>query len=494
MFVARQSPILHKYAEIMPYNDSDLNAHITTDSNANIADVVICGAGIAGIAVAHSLCVKHGISNVLLVDELSPLTLTSDKSTEAYRNWWPGPDGNMIAFMNRNIDLLEEYADSTGNRIRLNRRGYVYTTQSAVKAEKFRQIARVAESQGAGPVREFHSAIDADAYQPSSIGDYRNELTGADILMHPDSIRRYFPWLSSATVSVLHARRCGWFSGQQLGMHLLDEAKSHGMRFINGAITGVDVTANRIRAVNIAERGGALRKISTPIFVNAAGPFAAGVAALVNVQLPLFSELHLKLSFEDELGVIDRNTGLVILDDVQILEWGEEERADLASDDSTRWMTEPMPAGVHLRPDGGTGSKTVLMLWDYHSSHRYSDVIFPLPEDAHYPELVIRGMTRLAPGLIRYTERLPRCVVDGGYYTKTEENRPLIGPLALDGAYVSAAFSGFGLMAAPGAGELISAYITGNSVPSYAAAFRPDRYERPDYLAMMARWGDKGQL
>jgi sarcosine oxidase subunit beta len=59
--------------------------------NRNItADVVICGAGIAGISAAYHLSVRHGIENVLLVDEGAPLSLTSDKSTECYRNFWPG--------------------------------------------------------------------------------------------------------------------------------------------------------------------------------------------------------------------------------------------------------------------------------------------------------------------------------------------------------------------------------------------------------------------
>jgi len=71
------------------------------------ADVVICGAGIAGIAAAYELAVNAGVRNVLLVDERAPLTLTSDKSTEAYRNWWPGPDDAMVRLMNRSIDKLE---------------------------------------------------------------------------------------------------------------------------------------------------------------------------------------------------------------------------------------------------------------------------------------------------------------------------------------------------------------------------------------------------
>ena len=50
-------------------------------------DVVICGAGIAGIAAAYHLAVEQGVKEIVLVDERSPLTLTSDKSTECYHNW-----------------------------------------------------------------------------------------------------------------------------------------------------------------------------------------------------------------------------------------------------------------------------------------------------------------------------------------------------------------------------------------------------------------------
>ena len=74
--------------------------------------IVVCGAGIAGISAAYQLAVTHGCDNVTVVEEGNPHSLTSDKSTEAYRNWWPGPDPSMTAFMNRSIDLIE------GNRAR----------------------------------------------------------------------------------------------------------------------------------------------------------------------------------------------------------------------------------------------------------------------------------------------------------------------------------------------------------------------------------------
>src|SRR3954470_6599687 len=110
------------------------------------AKIVICGAGIAGIAAAYQLSVVHGIENVTLVESGNPLSLTSDKSTEAYRNWWPGPDRAMTAFMNRSIDLMEGIARATGNRINLIRRGYVFATADAGKIPFLESMATMAEA------------------------------------------------------------------------------------------------------------------------------------------------------------------------------------------------------------------------------------------------------------------------------------------------------------------------------------------------------------
>ena len=85
------------------------------------AEVVICGAGIAGVSAAYSLAVEKGVQNILLVDEGAPLSLTSDHSTECYRNWWPGPGDAMVALMNRSIDRMEALARQTGNTFRMNR-------------------------------------------------------------------------------------------------------------------------------------------------------------------------------------------------------------------------------------------------------------------------------------------------------------------------------------------------------------------------------------
>ena len=104
------------------------------------ADVVVCGAGIAGLSAAWHLATRHGVRNILIVDERPPLTLTSDKSTECYRNWWP--DAAMVALVNRSIDLLDELTARTDNAFALNRNGYLYLTATAEGARELERSAR----------------------------------------------------------------------------------------------------------------------------------------------------------------------------------------------------------------------------------------------------------------------------------------------------------------------------------------------------------------
>ena len=97
--------------------------------------------------------------------------------------------------------------------------------------------------------------------------------------------------------------------------------------------------------------------------------------------------------------------------------------------------------------------------------------MFPLPEPPpHYAEIALRGMSTMVPALQAYAGKPARPYVDGGYYMRTRENRPLIGPLPVEGAYVSCGFSGFGVMASCASGELIARHITGARAARLRAA------------------------
>jgi glycine/D-amino acid oxidase-like deaminating enzyme len=453
------------------------------------AECVICGAGIAGIAAAYHLT-KLGMREVLLIDAGDPLALTSDKSTEGYRNWWPGPGDAMVALMNRSIDLMEQIADATDNRINLNRRGYLYATADAENLAAFRAATAAPAALGAGELR-LHDGSDGPTYQVAPAEGYAGQPGGADLLLDQALIRKHFPYLAPETIAVLHARRAGWFSAQQLGMVMLEEARARGTTLLRGRLSGVDVANGRVEAVRL--NGADLPpRISTACLVNAAGPELAAVGRMLGLELPVFAELHIKLAFNDYRAAIPREAPLLIWADPTALPWSPAERTELAADAETRYLLDVFPPGVHCRPDGRADSDVALILWGYHPQVVLPQ--FPLPLDPDYPDIALRGMAVMLPALREYFGHMPRPVLDGGYYIKTRENRPLIGPLPVGGAYVSGAYSGFGLMSACAAGELLAAHISGSALPSYAAAFDPARYDDPVYLAQLETWGDDGQL
>ncbi len=120
--------------------------------------------------------------------------------------------------------------------------------------------------------------------------------------------------------------------------------------------------------------------------------------------------------------------------------------------------------------------------------------VFPQTWDPTIPEILLRGMSVAVPALRAYFQHLPKPFVDGGFYAKTEENRPLIGPLPVGGAYMMGAFSGFGIMTACAAGELLAAHVIGTELPYYAPAFSLERYQDPAYLAQFAGMNNDGQI
>jgi glycine/D-amino acid oxidase-like deaminating enzyme len=456
------------------------------------SSAVICGAGIAGISAVYHLAVRQGVKDVVLIDERPPLSLTSDKSTECYRNWWPGPGDAMVRLMNRSIDIMEGLARESNNIFHLSRRGYLFVTADPARIPDFERAAEEPCSLGAGPLRIHTGQPGNPAYIPAPAQGFDGLPTGADLILDPGLIHKHFPFLSRSVIAALHTRRCGRISAQQLGMYMLERARECGTRLLCARVEGVDVRGGRVQAVQVQDEGGR-RAISTGAFVNAAGPFAKEVGKMIGVDLPIYCELHAKISYNEHLGVIPQTAPLYYWADPQTLPWSEEEKQLLAEAEETQWLLEPFPSGPHGLPEGTPGSRIQLSLWTYDVETLEPVVPLP-PHDPHYFEIVLRGLSRMIPGLKAYFDRLPRPVVDGGYYAKTRENRPLIGPLPVQGAYIIAALSGFGIMAGCAAGELLASHVIGDELPSYAPWFLLERYEDPEYQALLEDWDESGQL
>ncbi len=420
------------------------------------------------------------------------MTFTSDKSTECYRNWWPGPDDTMVRFMNHSIDLLERLALDSNNTFQLNRRGYVFLSATEAGARDFYDTAEEITGLGAGPL-QIHTGQSADpVYSPSPASGFQNQPTGADLVLDPEIIQAHYPFITTEARAMLHPRRCGWLSAQQLAVYLLEKASGHGAKYINGRVTDVLLNKGQVYAVKIDTPAGS-RTIQTGAFVLASGPFLKQTGRMLGLDLPVYNELHAKAAIKDPLQIVPRDVPLMIWSDPVQLPWSAAERAELAASPETRGLLDSFPAGVHFRPEGGASSPILLAIWTY--DVKAQELVWPPSFDPAYAEIVLRGLTAMVPGLSVYLGKMSAPFVDGGYYCKTQENRPLIGPLPIKGAFVHGALSGFGIMSGLAGGELLASHIAGTQLPDYAPDFLLSRYEDPDYKKRLTVWeSTSGQL
>jgi len=418
------------------------------------ADIVICGAGMAGVATAYELAVRRGVRRVALVDEREPLTLTSDKGTQAYRNWWP--DGVMVQLMERSIAALEELAAESGNAFGMEPRGYLYVARSPASAVELRDAAVATSALGAGPLRGGDATLGAGASLDAAAAPAETYPRGADLYSGNDAVRTRFTFLASDAAAALHVRRAGWMDAVRLGRWLLGRARAHGVELHLDRVVGVDLAGDRVAGVRLASG----EHIATPALVLAAGPLLARAAALLpGVEMPVACELHSKLCFDDVRGALPRDAPLVIgCDPLQI------DGVDL-------------PAGVHARPlDRGDGRPRVLVLWSYDCAVM-SQPALPPRFDPRFASMALRGMAQVVPGFAAYAGTPPAgATVDGGYYCTTPDHRPLVGPLPVRGAFVAGGLGGYGIMSSPGVAELIASHITGRAPAEFAAALDPGRF------------------
>ncbi len=454
---------------------------------ADTTDIAIIGAGNIGIAVAYYLVVHHGITRIVLLEPGDPMAMTSAQSGENYRNWWPHPV--MTSFTDHAIDLLEEVARASGNRIHMTRRGYALVTRRERPDDLIADLHRGYSNSVEGQIR-IHEPGAFSSYQPAISPNWEGAPGGVDVLMDRTAIRTHFPSLAEDAATILHIRRAGDISGQQLGQFMLETIKAAGGRVRRARVTAIEGAAPfDIRL----EEAGQLATLRADRIVNAAGPFFKDIAALLGETLPVGCVYQQKIAFEDREGAIPRTLPFTIDLDGQQLAWTGEERAELSADPDTSALLRGMPGGIHRRPEGGDGSRWIKLGWAYNES--VTDPHAEPPIDPNFPDVVIRGASRLSPALQSYLGRLPRGARHyGGYYPMTEENWPLIGAMRTPGAYMAGALSGYGTMAATATGAVCAAAIAGAEQPGYAAAFRLDRYDNAVLMADLRENARKGIL
>jgi len=386
------------------------------------------------------------------------MSYTSAQSGDNYRNWWPHPV--MTAFTNDSIDELDRFAHDTDDIFNMTRGGYVLATRRA------------------------------------DIADYRAAMQpGVDVSFYESAAARdKFPALAADVRNVIHIRRGGDISGQQLGTWMLEQIRSHDGSLLRGSVSAI----SKERRFTLDIAGAADTNIvAADVIINAAGPFAHRVARMLGEELLVSNVFEQKVAFEDCLGAIPRDMPFSIDLDEKTLGWTDEERVLLKEDPDLSWLTKSLPGGTHCRPEGGANGNWVKLGWAYNhvASEPQEDLVNEPLSDPQFPEIVMRGAAALIPALAPYIASPPtRYSHYGGYYTMTDENWPLIGAMKTDGAFMVAALSGFGSMSACAAGKLCAAQICGGALPDYADALSLRRYDNTGLMHELRNATSKGVL
>ncbi|MFB9261789.1 NAD(P)/FAD-dependent oxidoreductase [Bradyrhizobium erythrophlei] len=453
---------------------------------ANDVEILVIGAGIVGIATAYYLAVEHKRARLLIVDEGQPMALTSAQSGENYRNWWPHP--TMADFTNHSTDLMEAIARATDNRIHMTRRGYFLATREERPDALLQQLFE-GYGESASRLIRIHEGA-GNGYVPPLSADWQIAPDGVDVLQGRDLIQKYYPTFDREVATGLHIRRAGDISGQQLGQYMLETMRLSGAQFQQARVLGI-AKADRFVVDVLADV--ARQTIKADIIVNAAGPFAAHVAAMHGEQLPIFNVLQQKIAFADRHRAVDRRMPFAIDLDGQTLAWSADERDALAAAPEFSALLAPMPGSIHCRPDGGDHGEWIKLGWAFNATP--SDPVREPELNPYFPEVVLRAASRLQPALAQYLGALPRDRVHyGGYYPMTRENWPLIGAAATPGVFLAAALSGYGTMGACAAGDLCARAVVGAPVPSFARSLSLARYHDKALMDQLEATASRGLL
>ncbi len=109
---------------------------------------------------------------------------------------------------------------------------------------------------------------------------------GVDVaLLGPAELAARFPWLTTTGIAAgsLGLSGEGWFDGYSLLQAFGRKARALGATYITQEVTGFVRTGPRVDAAVLADGS----RVACDVVVNAAGPWAAAVAALLDVDLPV---------------------------------------------------------------------------------------------------------------------------------------------------------------------------------------------------------------
>jgi FAD-dependent oxidoreductase domain-containing protein 1 len=225
-----------------------------------MATVVIIGGGAVGSATAFFLASHPGFRGTVQVVERDPTYrfASSALSASAIRQQFSTPVN--IELSRFGIEFLRGIGthlmvDGQAPDIGLREPGYLF-------------LAAPAQVPALETVHRIQRRLGVDA-----------------ALLRPPELSARFPWLATDDVGAgsLGLSGEGWFDGYLLLQAFRRKAIALGVTYITAEVTGIARSAGRAEAVVLADGS----RLPCDVAVNAAGPWAAAVAAMLGIDLPV---------------------------------------------------------------------------------------------------------------------------------------------------------------------------------------------------------------
>jgi sarcosine oxidase subunit beta len=366
-----------------------------------------------GASVAWHLA-QRGMTNVVLVEREAQLaTGSTGKNAGGVRHQFSHPANIELSL--ESIAMMARFEEVVGTPIDFHQDGYLFLLSKPAHVATFLKNVQLQKAHGVDV--QWLSPAEAQALAPGLdvTGVKGATYCAADGVADPNG------------VTVGFAR-----GAQARGTEVVRETE----------VTGIRLNGSRVTEVQTS-RG----NISTPLVVNAAGPWAKSIGRLCGVDVPVEPERrHIFIASPPGGGSWDdpANAGRVPTNKLLVIDF-----------DSTFYFHRE-GGGLLFGmgdPDEQPGFD-ITVRWDF------------LPKVI---EVAMQRLPALADAAVSHAW--------AGLYEMTPDHNPIIGPSGdVDGFHTIAGFSGHGFQHAPAAGRILADVMTGRDPKFDLSPFTLDRF------------------
>jgi sarcosine oxidase subunit beta len=367
-------------------------------------DIAVVGAGVIGCSVAFHLS-RLGQRDVWILErEALPGTGSTSRANGGIRAQFTTEVN--IAMSLASMEILDGLAAEMGEPAVYRKAGYLFVTADASRLRAMEAAARFQRERG----------------------------VSVDVLDEA-GVRARAPWLGGSIAGGTFGARDGFVDPGRLTNFFLREATGNGASIQYGA--EVIAAARDGEGFRLQTAAGDLR---ASVVVNAAGPWAKGLAAMFGVVLPV-QPVRRHILLTGPCASLPKLIPMVIDADTGVLVRREGDRVLIA------WSNPDEPPGFNLQ-------------FDPDFVERIAE-----PLTSRFPDVAAAGIDRRRSW--------------AGLYEVTPDHHAILGACGVPGFFLANGFSGHGVMHAPAAGRaLAECIVRGRSESVDISALSLARFER----------------